>query len=73
MERRGIDRNRVKTKVINESASRSEAIVREAADGNYGTIVLGKRTLSKVEEAIRGRVSDKVLQLAKEDAVWLVR
>ncbi len=72
MERRGVNRNRVKTKVIDVSKSRSETILREAVAGNYGTIVLGRRTLSKVDEVIRGRVSGKVIQLAKENAVWLV-
>jgi nucleotide-binding universal stress UspA family protein len=72
MERRGIDRNRVKTKVIDESTSRSGAIMREALDGNYGTIVLGRRELSKIDEVIRGRVSNKVLQSATKNAVWVV-
>jgi nucleotide-binding universal stress UspA family protein len=72
MEQRGINRNRVKTKVIDESASRSEAIMREALDGDYGTIVLGRRALSKIDEIIRGRVSSKVLQLATKNAVWVV-
>jgi len=72
MERRGIDRNRVKTKVIDQSASRSEAIMGEALAGSYGTVVLGRRALSKIDEVIRGRVSSKVLQLATENAVWVV-
>jgi hypothetical protein len=35
-------------------------------------IVVGRRGLSRVEEFFMGRVSDKVLQLAKEMAVWVV-
>lgn len=72
MERRGIDRNRVKTKVIDGSESLSEAIMREALDGNCGTVVLGRRALSKIEEIIRGRVSSEVLELATKNAVWVV-
>ncbi len=72
MARRGINRNRVKTKVLDESTSRSEAIVREGLDGNYGTIVIGRKALSKIDEAIRGRVSSKILQLATNNAVWVV-
>lgn len=72
MERKGIDRNRVKTKVIDESASRSEAIMREALDGGYGTVVLGRRKLSRIDEVIRGRVSSKVMELATKNAVWVV-
>ena len=41
-------------------------------EGGYGTIVVGRRGLSKVYEFFMGRVSDKVLHLAKDMAVWIV-
>ncbi len=34
---------------------------------------IGLRVLFKIDEVIRGGVSDKVLQIARENTVWLVR
>jgi len=63
---------RVRTKLITHVSSRAGAIVQEARDGGYGTIVVGRRGLSEVEEFVMGRVSRKVIHLARERAVWVV-
>jgi nucleotide-binding universal stress UspA family protein len=68
----GIHRDRVTTKVVTGAWSRAKAIVEEAKAGGYGTIVVGRRGLSRVEEFFMGSVSSKVIQLAKEMAVWVV-
>ena len=68
----GLDSARVTTKVVTGAPSRAKAIVEEAQAGGYGTIVVGRRGLSRVEEFFMGRVSSKVIQLAKEMAVWVV-
>jgi nucleotide-binding universal stress UspA family protein len=68
----GIAEDRVKAKVITGKSSRAQAIVDEAKEGDYGTIVLGRRGISKVEEFLIGRVGNKVLQLAEDAAVWIV-
>jgi hypothetical protein len=44
----------------------------EATKGGYGTIVVGRRGVSKVYEFLMGRVSNKVIQMAKDQAVWVV-
>lgn len=69
--RNGIDTSRVSSK-ISRGESRAGNIVDQAARAGYGTIVVGRRGMSKVEEFFMGRVSNKVLQLAKEMAVWVV-
>ncbi len=66
------DPNRVTTKFITGARSRAGTIVEEAKEGGYGTIVVGRRGLSKVHEFFMGRVSNKVLHLAKDMAVWIV-
>jgi nucleotide-binding universal stress UspA family protein len=71
-EKAGLSPDCVSTKIVTGSASRAKAIVEEAKDGGYGTIVVGRRGLSRVEEFFMGRVSNKVVQLAKEMAVWVV-
>ncbi len=68
----GFDPDRVSTKLITGAGSRAGAIVEEAKEGGYGTIVVGRRGLSKVQDFFMGRVSNKVLHLAKNMAVWVV-
>ena len=68
----GLKSGQVTSKIITGEESRAEAIVREAREGGYGTIVAGRRGISKVEEFSIGRVSNKVVYLAKGLAVWIV-
>jgi len=68
----GLERERVTTKIVTGAPSRAKAIVEEAKAHGYGTIVVGRRGLSRVEEFFMGRVSSKVMQLAKEMAIWVV-
>lgn len=68
----GFDPSRVATKLVSGVSSRAGAIIKEATEGGYGTIVLGRRGLSNVKEFFMGRVSDKVVHLAREQAVWVV-
>ena len=72
LERAGLNRERIFTKIRSGVASRAEAIIEEARNTGCGTIVMGRRGLSRVEEFFMGRVSKKVLQLAKWTAVWVV-
>ena len=72
LERAGLNRDRISTKIHSGAASRAEAIVEEARNSGCGTIVMGRRGLSRVKEFFMGRVSKKVLQLAKWTAVWVV-
>ena len=68
----GFDPERISTKIITGARSRAAAIVQEARDGGYGTIVVGRRGLSKVRDFLMGRVSNKLISLAKNQAVWVV-
>lgn len=68
----GFELNQISTKMITGVHSRAETIVEEAGKGGYGTIVVGRRGLSKVKEFLIGGVSNKVIQLAKKQAVWVV-
>jgi len=68
----GIPINHISTQIITGAESRSATIVDEAKQGGYGTIVLGRRGFSRVKEFFIGRVSNKVIQIAKGHAVWVV-
>ena len=68
----GFKENSIKIKIIKDASSRAAAIAGEAMVGGYGTIVLGRRGISKIFEFSMGRVTDKVIQLAQDRAVWVV-
>jgi nucleotide-binding universal stress UspA family protein len=68
----GFESNQISDKMITGVASRAAAIVEEAKRGGYGSIVVGRRGLSNVPEFFIGRVSNKVIRLAKNHAVWVV-
>jgi nucleotide-binding universal stress UspA family protein len=68
----GIDARRITTKLVQGVSSRAGAILQEARHEGFGTIVVGRRGLSEVKEFCMGRVSSKVIQLARDHAVWIV-
>jgi nucleotide-binding universal stress UspA family protein len=72
LEKVGFNPDQINTKILTKAASRASAIVVEALNGGYGTIVVGRRGLSNVEEFYMGRVSNKIIQMAREMAVWII-
>ena len=72
LEKAGVLAARISTKYTQQSHTRAGEILREAKDGDYGTIVMGRRGLSKVHEFLMGRVTNKVLSRAEGFAVWIV-
>lgn len=69
----GLSEEQVHSKVISDSRSASDDLLEEAQVGDYGTIVVGRRGLSMMNEFFMGSVSRKVLQQASETAVWIVQ
>jgi len=72
LEEAGFTSGQINTKLVTGVPSRAEAIVKEAREGDYGTIVLGRRGLSKVQEFLLGRVSNKVIHIIRRRALWIV-
>jgi nucleotide-binding universal stress UspA family protein len=68
----GFESEKISEKIISGVHSRSDAIVKEAADGGYGTIVVGRRGLSKVDAFFMGRVGHEVVYGGKNFTVWVV-
>jgi nucleotide-binding universal stress UspA family protein len=68
----GIEPEKISEKIITGVYSRSDTIVKEAEDGGYGTIVVGRRGLSKVEAFFMGRVGHKVVYGGRKFTVWVV-
>jgi len=68
----GLPAQRIKKKICWRCSDISKSILSEAEKGGYGTIVLGRRGISKAQEFFMGSISTKVIQLAGEKAVWIV-
>ena len=68
----GLAPARINEKIVRGSATPASAILEEAEQGGYDTIVVGRRGLSRVQEFFMGRVSNKILQLAKDRTIWVV-
>ncbi len=68
----GVDPQRIHQKIASGASNPAQAIIEEAEKGQYDTIVVGRRGLSKVEEFIMGRVSSRVINMAKDRTVWVV-
>ncbi|MBW1767763.1 MAG: universal stress protein [Deltaproteobacteria bacterium] len=72
LKRAGIEPERVDNKIVTRMASRAAAIVEEARESGCDTIVIGRRGLSDLEDLFLGSMSNKILQIAEDLAVWLV-
>jgi nucleotide-binding universal stress UspA family protein len=68
----GFDPAKLSVKVASGARNRAEAIVNEAEEDGYGTIVVGRRGLSRVEAFFMGRVSHGVVYEGKRFTVWVV-
>lgn len=72
LEKKGWGANRIRVKIVREAVSRSETIWKEAVESGFGTVVVGRRGLSRIDELVLGSVSGKILQLVRDRAVWVV-
>lgn len=68
----GVKKENITIKICKDVYSRSATIVEEAEQFGAGTIILGRRGISRVKEFFIGRVSNKVIHLARNQAVWVV-
>jgi nucleotide-binding universal stress UspA family protein len=68
----GFHPGRVYVEILENMASRAAGIRNASENGDFGTVVLGRRGLSEVEEFPMGRVPMKVLQLCGRRGVWVV-
>jgi nucleotide-binding universal stress UspA family protein len=58
--------------LINRGMSRSKALIEMAKDQKCGTLILGRRGQSAVEEFFIGRVGKKAVEMAKSLAIWII-
>ncbi|MFH1059239.1 MAG: universal stress protein [Pseudomonadota bacterium] len=69
----GLPQDNVSTDLV-EAGGRTvgEAIMSAQAEGGYGTVVVGRRGLTKTEEFLFGSVSNTVVHRATDCCVWVV-
>ncbi|MFH1984259.1 MAG: universal stress protein [Pseudomonadota bacterium] len=68
----GVAENRITCRIEEGARSRAAAIAAEAAQGDYGTIIVGRRGQSRVRSFFMGRVGDKLIHLARERTIWVI-
>ena len=68
----GFSPKSVKVKIRKKKKGIAQDIMKEARDGGYDTIVVGRRGLSGIKEFFMGSVSNKVVHSASEMAVIVV-
>jgi nucleotide-binding universal stress UspA family protein len=68
----GVSESQISKKVVDGSRSAASDILEEARNNEYGTIVMGRRGISGVQEFFMGSVSSKVLQSSTGMAIWIV-
>ena len=62
----------ITTRLETKASRVARAILEEAERGEYGSIMIGRRGLSRTERFLFGGVSNKVVQQAKKMAVWVI-
>lgn len=50
----------------------AQEILGALKDGGFGTVVVGRRGVSKAEEFLFGSVSNKIIHSVKDSTVWVV-
>jgi nucleotide-binding universal stress UspA family protein len=69
----GIPPDRLSLRIHIAERDKGAHIVEEAQNSNFGSVVIGRRGLiTFIDEFFVGRVSDQVLKLADELAVWII-
>jgi len=68
----GLPARQIKKKICWRCSDITKSILSEAEKGGCGTIVLGRRGISKAQEFFMGSISTKVIQLAGQKAVWII-
>jgi len=64
---------KISTEIITGAHSRAKTIADKAKREHYACIVVGRRGHSRVRDFFIGRVTNKVIQLARDRTVWIVR
>ena len=69
----GLKADKVSTQIDEQAISRAGKIVDKAQQEDFRTIVMGRRGHSHVRDFFIGRVTNKVIHMARDRTVWVIR
>jgi nucleotide-binding universal stress UspA family protein len=69
----GLTTDKVSTQIAEKAISRAGAIADRAKQEDFGTIVMGRRGHSHIRDFFIGRVTNKVIHMARDRTVWVIR
>ncbi len=69
----GLKTDKVSAQIAEKAISRAGAIADRAKQDDFGTIVMGRRGHSHVRDFFIGRVTNKVIHMARDRTVWVIR
>lgn len=72
LSRKGIKKDRIKTKFISDSTDAAQSLLEEARDGKYQTIVMGRCGASQGKRSLAGSVTSRMIHLAAGVALTVV-
>ncbi len=67
-----VNEGAITTQIVKRKIGLARDIIYEAERGNYDAVVVGRRGLSKVESAIMGSISTKVVEGLQTRPVWVI-
>lgn len=68
----GIPEKAINIEIRQKKAGVGNDILNEIAESGYGTVVVGRRGVSKAQQLLFGSVSNKIVQNANDCTVWVV-
>ena len=68
----GYKPDHIHTEIVSGVESRAMAMIQFARQNDVGTLIMGRRGLSRVEDFIMGRVGHKIVNTVRNRAVWIV-
>jgi nucleotide-binding universal stress UspA family protein len=68
----GFNHNQISEPIITGVFSRAAAIAKLAKAEGFSTIVVGRRGVSRPRSFVIGRVSNKLIHMARKLSVWVI-
>ena len=69
----GFSVDSVACEILEGKKNLTDAIMEKIEQGQYGTVVVGRRALTALKEVMGGRVGEKIFKLLQNRTVWVVR
>ena len=69
----GLKTDKVSIQIVQKAISRAGAIADRVRQEDIGTIVMGRRGHSGVRDFFIGRVTNKVIHIARDRTIWVIR